>query len=235
MDFVHSDDVPSPIVGLFSESNPIVPIDAAVAPVGLDLAAQLYTAKKWGKKVGKKAIEGVPKMTLDMALAIWLYTAESPLYPTLNSLLRATDRSALKIRFFPYLRLLLEGLQCLRNSQGSPMRMVSRGVRLDLAGLHPDEYTHNETLIWWSLSSTTSNVAVLSNPIFLGQKGDRTIFQIMTTKAVSVSAFSAIQSEAELLLPPGVALRITGVLPKDSSGLTIITCEDDVQAPPMVA
>ena len=51
---------------------------------------------------------------------------------------------------------------------------------------------------------------------------------------MDVSKFSAF-SESERLLPPGTALRITSVLPKDASGLTIITCEDDPNAPGMVA
>ena len=78
-------------------------------------------------------------------------------------------------------------------------------------------------------------ISVLSNPVFLGTTGDRTIFQILTSRAVDVSAFSAIKSEAELLLPSGVALLITGVLPKDSSGQTIITCEDDPDAPALLS
>lgn len=57
----------------------------------------------------------------------------------------------------------------------------------------------------------------------------------MCVSAVDVSAFSAIQAEAELVLPPGTALRITDILPKDVSGLTIITCEDDPDVPPLLA
>ena len=36
----------------------------------------------------------------------------------------------------------------------------------------------------------------------------------------------AIPSEAEVLLPAGIALKVTGVLPQDG-GLTIVTLEDD--------
>ena len=74
-----------------------------------------------------------------------------------------------------------------------------------------------------------------SNPSFLGREGDRTIFQVLTRRGVGVAAFSAVQSEAEVLLPAGTALRITGVLPKDASGLTIITCEDDPHAPQLIS
>ncbi len=44
-----------------------------------------------------------------------------------------------------------------------------------------------------------------------------------------------VEGEAELLLPAGIALKITGVLPKDASGLTIITCEDDDDAPALIS
>ena len=44
-----------------------------------------------------------------------------------------------------------------------------------------------------------------------------------------------VEGEAELLLPAGIALKITGVLPKDASGLTIITCEDDDDAPTLIS
>ena len=37
----------------------------------------------------------------------------------------------------------------------------------------------------------------------------------------------AIPSEAEVLLPAGIALKVTSVLSKDASGLTIVTLEDD--------
>ena len=94
----------------------------------------------------------------------------------------------------------------------------------------------------------------VQNPMFLGSAGDRTIFQIMTRRGIDISPFSAVRSaprrahgecaltdspqvegEAELLLPAGIALKITGVLPKDASGLTIITCEDDTDAPALIS
>ena len=89
-------------------------------------------------------------------------------------------------------------------------------------------------LTWWAFSSTTSNIAALSNPMFLGPSGDRTVFQILTTRGVDIGKLSAIPSEAEILLPAGTTLKITGVLPKDASGLTIVTLEDDSEAPPMI-
>ena len=75
---------------------------------------------------------------------------------------------------------------------------------------------------------------MLSSPTFLGPSGDRTIFQVLTKRGVDVQPFSAIKSEAEVLLPAGTPLKITGVLPKDTSGQTIVTCEDDADAPSLI-
>ena len=58
--------------------------------------------------------------------------------------------------------------------------------------------------------------------------------QLMTSKGVDVADFSAIPSEAEVLLPPGCAFIINSVLPKDASGLTIVTLEEDQNAPNLV-
>ena len=41
-------------------------------------------------------------------------------------------------------------------------------------------------------------------------------------------------SQSEVLLPAGVQFRVTSVLKKDASGLTIVTLEDDADAPQMV-
>ena len=93
--------------------------------------------------------------------------------------------------------------------------------------------------------------------MFLGSAGDRTIFQIHTRRGIDIAPFSAVrgtrrcgaaqsrstrigvprqvEGEAELLLPAGIALKITGVLPRDASGLTIITCEDDDDAPALIS
>ena len=58
--------------------------------------------------------------------------------------------------------------------------------------------------------------------------------QIHTSRGIDIGKLSAIPSEAEILLPAGTVLKITGVLPKDASGLTIVTVEDDADAPELV-
>ena len=62
----------------------------------------------------------------------------------------------------------------------------------------------------------------------------RLLLQIHTSRGIDIGKLSTIPSEAEILLPAGTVLRITGVLPKDASGLTIVTVEDDEDAPALI-
>ena len=225
-----------PLTGCFDdELNPLVSFDAAVASQPDNLSAFAYQAKQWARRDATvAAIAAVPGLTADGAMAIWTYTADSPLYVHLNEQLRLESRQGLR-PFFPFLRLLLEALTTIREGGGDgQMRMVNRGVTRDLLAAHPDVYRVGESFVWWGFSSCTSNIGVLSNPLFLGNGGARTIFQVLTRRGAVVAPFSAITSEAEVLLPAGTALRITGILPQDHSGLTIITCEDDPDAPQLI-
>eukprot|EP01043_Picozoa_sp_COSAG02_P009203 COSAG02_NODE_308_length_25072_cov_20.906925_17_plen_135_part_00 len=58
--------------------------------------------------------------------------------------------------------------------------------------------------------------------------------QILTSRGIDIGKLSAIPSEAEILLPAGTVLKITGVLSKDASGLTHVTLEDDEDAPTLI-
>ena len=104
------------------------------------------------------ALAAAPKLTVDHAAALWLYTCESALYRKLNELLRARNRAALMAGFFPYLRLLLEAFAGLATPKP---RMVNRGVALDLVAANPDLYVKGGELTWWGFSSTTTDIAVL--------------------------------------------------------------------------
>ena len=54
--------------------------------------------KKFFKtKAVQAALAKYPKLTLDGACAIYLFTCESPLYRQLNKKLRERDRTALKV------------------------------------------------------------------------------------------------------------------------------------------
>jgi hypothetical protein len=180
-------------------------------------------------KKGKDAIRA-GGVTADMAAAIFLYTCESGLYKNVNVFLRKRDRKHL-LPYFPFLRLLLEALERLKTGT---LKMSNRGVRMNLVRMHPELYALGEIITWWALSSTALTINVLENPMFLGTEGERTIFQIHTKHGATIAPFSAIPVEDELLLPPGFTFKITGIL-QAGGGLTIVQCEDDADAPPMVA
>jgi hypothetical protein len=105
-----------------------------------------------------EALAAAPKLTPDQAKALWLYTCESPLYGTLNRLLRARNRAELKAGFFPLLRLLLEAFAVLATPE---LRIVNRGVALDLVAANPDLYVKGSALIWWGFASTMTDISAL--------------------------------------------------------------------------
>ena len=232
----HAEVAASPIRGCFDDkTNPLVSLKDALTSQASSLADFMYTCKLWLQETPtKEAIKNVPNLSDDGAMSIWMYTAESPLYTNLNDALRALDRNALKRSYFPYLRLLLTALNAVRDaSKSKKPRMVNRGVPLDLNARYPDKYKVDKLLVWWGISSCTTDIGVLKDDTFLGVTGERTIFQIQTSCSIDVSPFSAIKAEKEVVLPPGFALKITGMLPM-ADGLTIFTCEDDDDAPELV-
>ena len=106
------------------------------------------------------ALAAAPKLTADHAAVLWLYTCESPLYRTLNRLLRARNRKELMSGFFPFLRLLLEAFAHLSEAHPKPCK-VNRGVARDLVDSNPDLYAKGHQITWWGFSSTTKDISAL--------------------------------------------------------------------------
>lgn len=241
--FEQTQQVFAPIHGVFdNEKNPLVSIDRAIDSFPFDFRGHLIGAKRWCQTSPiQTAMSQYPKLSPDMAMSIWMYTTESDLHGKLNQSLRSKSRSQLRIHFFPYLRLLLTALDILKQTQYQRDNITTtttnnnnrrklnlyRGVRLDLRRLYPEDYQQGKSMVWWDVTSTTDQLSVLTNPDFLGMSGERTLFQIYSDRGVAISQFSDLPMEHEYLLPPATPLRITGILPKDAGGQTIITCEDD--------
>ena len=149
-------------------------------------------------------------LTRDQLASVHLYTQETDstngtdsLYAIMNGALRSEDRSKVKqMRMFICLL-----LHALRNCPKSNTKIVYRGVAVDLSG----DYTKGRTVTWHQASSCTCTLDVLSNPMFLGQSGRRTIFNINlapNSRARRISDFSAIPNEDEVLLPPNTRLKV---------------------------
>ena len=202
-DHAHSPQGLSPIFGVFDA--PPMPVEAAVAAAAPALLpildALLYTSKQNLKQAGVKAAlarDAARGMTPDHARALYLYTADSPLYQELNGTLREQDRTKLR-PCFGYLRLLLDALDALPKAPGP--RVLNRGVPLGLVAMYPDEHVVGEGMVWWGFSSTTSRADVLKDPTFLGTDGARTLFQITTRGGACVTEYSAIPKESEVSSP----------------------------------
>jgi hypothetical protein len=179
-------------------------MDAAAASGVEDIDAHAFMASEAGAQLAAADPHG---LDADEAGGLWLYTAQSDFYPTLNRLLRTRDRSAL-IPFFPYLQLMLTARSKLPKYTGS----VWRGVKgVDLRAQYPKD----KEVWWWAFSSTTKQLHTLTNPMFLGTSGVRTVFMIEIVHGVDVqrySAFQGVASEAEVLLYPGTKFKVVDAM-----------------------
>jgi len=141
-------------------------------------------------------------LTEDEIGAINLYTQDC-IYGILNQRLREADRKAIQ-PFFPYLKLLLTAINKLPKKEST----VWRGVKCDLSS----DYKTGLRITWWAFSSCTLQVDVLEDETFLGTTEKRTLFSLHTKVGVEIQQYSMFKKEAEVLLPPGIRLEVTGVL-----------------------
>lgn len=191
-----------PIVGVMDA--PRLPlVEAALATGVKHMDACGFMALENGVKLSESNVHG---LDADEAGALNLYTMESDLYAELNTRLRHRDRPQLR-PFFPFLKLLLLARDKLPKFTGT----VWRGVKSDLRRAYPK----GKELYWWAFSSTTKELSTLTNPMFLGTKGVRTIFNIQVESGVDITPYSVYQgaeSEAEVLLFPGTKLKVVDAM-----------------------
>ena len=158
-------------------------------------------------------------MTEQEIAAVHFYTQEGPFYPALNAALRDADRAALK-PFFPYLKLVITALHKLPRVRDS----VYRGIKLAITDL--GHYKAGRPMLWWAFSSTTLKAGQLSNDMFLGTTGSRTMFHIQVSSGVCIQPYSAMPGESEVLLLPGTNLVVEDILDQ-GSGLTFVQMREE--------
>lgn len=141
-------------------------------------------------------------LSADEAAAIVLYTMDTPFYSTLNSIMREEKSRDLR-PFLPYLKLLLNAYKKLPKFFGS----LWRGVTHDLHS----QYRIGDEVTWWQFTSTTKQLQTLTNPLFLGTTGKRTIFMLETHSGVDIERFSEF-TEGEVLIYPGRRFKVAGVM-----------------------
>ena len=96
-------------------------------------------------------------------------------------------------------------------------RTIWRGVPQDLSHLYPA----NKEQVWWAFSSCTLSMKVLEAPSYLGKSGSRTLFSIETSGGRQIRSHSYFENEDEILLPPGMYLKVIDQM-NPADGLHII-------------
>ena len=193
-----------PIIGYAKE--PLLPLWKACAPLSHVLHNLSFYVQMALDERPEKPADG---LTIDESAAIRLYTIEweephPSLYSMLNSALDTADRKHLR-PYFKYLKLFLTALVKLPCVQP---QTVWRGVTQDLSAKYPPD-----TLVkWWAFSSTTAELTVLRNNIYLGNSGNRTLFSVEAINGRTIRAHSHFDDENEILLLPGTYMTVQSQL-----------------------
>eukprot|EP01041_Mallomonas_annulata_P012778 gene12778-biopygen6277 len=165
-------------------------------------------------------------MTVDEIASIKMYTmaADPPtssLYYLLNKALREKNRDKLK----PFVKILWLLMQALRKAQPCSRPVVYRGVKKDLSSQYREK---GQVITWKGFTSTTTALDVLSQDLFLGTTGSRTMFHIELTsgRARMISALSMVEGENEVLLPPNSRFEVEAILGPTSDGLFTVQLKE---------
>jgi hypothetical protein len=153
-------------------------------------------------------------LTLDESAAIYLFTMPTKFFEALNNALRIENRHKLK-PWFAFLKLFITALEKLPSVSGT----FWRGVPCDVVS----EYTDHSVQIWWSVNSCSTHLNVVE--FFLNTKGG-TLFSIQATEGKNISTYSAFQSEQEVILMPGIHLRVKSKMANFVNVLSIIHLEE---------
>lgn len=157
----------------------------------------------------KKFCKKDPKLTINESAAVYLYTMDSPFYPTLNQVLRNENPQALQ-PWYGFLKLFTAALSKLPSRPTT----VWRGVA---AGIDGFSFVENMMFTWFSVNSCSSKINVAQ--FFGAEKG--VLFCINTIYGRNITAYSANTSEEEVILMPGTCLRVESKS-LDINGLLII-------------
>lgn len=169
-----------------------------------------------GKKLAaKQAGKPKKKMSPELYGSIMLYTSNA-IYHGLNQVLRDKDRAKVK-KYFKYLRLFFDALGHLSQQK----RTLWRGLSVDLS--KNPEYKVGKTIVWWGVSSCTSDQKV-ANGFAGGCGGGATVVTIEAKTAADISAISFYGNEKESLLCPGTKLKVKKMDEKGSN--TYVTLEE---------
>jgi hypothetical protein len=151
-------------------------------------------------------------LTINESAAIYLYSMTGSFYCKLNEALRAENPSALG-SWFPYLKLFLTALSKLQSCSTT----VWRGVWKNIG----NEFAEGSVHTWSSMNSCSPHVNVAG--CFTSKVG--TLFCIHTIRGKDITAYAANQTEEEILLRPGIRLRVKSVK-LECDGLSVVHLEE---------
>ncbi|CAF1463824.1 unnamed protein product [Rotaria sp. Silwood1] len=210
-----------PVYGYRSEK--LVPIEKALESIKSQidkLADYIKIAKQYCHNPSEHGL------THDESAAVYIYTMEwgdTSLYRVLNRALRSENRQALKV-WFSYLKLFDIALDKLPTVK----EPVWRGVRLDIG----KNFTKNQIVPWWSISSCSLSVKVIE--AFLGNQENATLFLIEAINGKKVSGYTEYEHEDEVILRMGSQFRVKSDPLKQSNCshiVQLIEIDDDNDQP----
>ncbi|CAF1168195.1 unnamed protein product [Adineta steineri] len=185
----------TPVYGFRSEK--LVTIEKALEPIQSQIANLPYYIQIAKNHCHYPSEHG---LTRDESASIYIYTmewGEQSLYRLLNQALRNENRQLLKV-WFPYLKLFDTAL----NKLPTVKEVVWRGITADIG----KDFTKNQIITWWSISSCSLSVNVIKG--FLGNKRNSTMFLIEALNGKKVSAYTEYESEDEIILRLGTEFRV---------------------------
>jgi hypothetical protein len=71
-----------------------------------------------------------------------------------------------------------------------------------------DDFPPGTPVTWWAFSSTTTELTVLENNMYLGNTGSRTLFSVEAINGRTIRAHSHFVTEDEILLFPGTHMIV---------------------------
>ncbi|CAF0920755.1 unnamed protein product [Adineta ricciae] len=197
------------------EQEQLVSLEQACQPLETLLGAELslyVTVAKLNCQQPKH------ELSQDEAASVYLYTMEwdqpqNSLHILLNQALCHSNENQLH-PWLKYLKLLFTAL--FKVPYGECHR-VWRGISKDVR----EDYREGDEMSWWTLTSVTSSLDVLQSPMYLGREKIQTIFEIETKYGKPIREYSHLQNDDEILLLPGINLKVIGSS-KHSDGFHII-------------
>eukprot|EP01124_Arcella_intermedia_P027429 TRINITY_DN5368_c0_g1_i5.p1 TRINITY_DN5368_c0_g1~~TRINITY_DN5368_c0_g1_i5.p1 ORF type:complete len:326 (+),score=119.42 TRINITY_DN5368_c0_g1_i5:48-980(+) len=188
----------------------------------LDDIERWYEGWKWGKR-------NVHQLSEDEAKAICIYThdcfgsKEENFYFKLNELLRQRKKNDMK-DLEGYLFLIFKALDKLPNIS----TIIFRGIPKELKSKIIEEYQPGRPIHWSSFSSGTEDISIAKE--FCGENG--IIFEIKIQNGKSISNYSILPQEKEILLSPNMQFIVNSL--KEEGGYLFVLLEEQQIIPPLI-